>query len=84
MIGSVFAATSIESLYAKNIPKDIRGTMNGVQSFFGALGGLWFTKVGGYMYDIHGPKSPFLVVAIVNLSFVVFVIWAGISGHFKH
>lgn len=30
MTGSVFAATCIESLYAKNLPRDIRGVMNGL------------------------------------------------------
>ncbi len=84
MTGSVFAATCIESLYAKNLPKDIRGVMNGLQSFAGALGGLWFTKLGGYAYDIYGPRSPFLLVAVVNLLFVVFVLWNGLSGKFNH
>jgi len=84
MTGSVFAATCIESLYAKNLPKDIRGVMNGLQSFAGALGGLWFTKLGGYVYDVYGPRSPFLLVAMVNIVFVVFVLWNGLSGNFRH
>jgi hypothetical protein len=30
MIGSVFAITSIESVFSRNLPKEIRGTMNGL------------------------------------------------------
>lgn len=43
-----------DSLFAKNIPKDIRGTMQGIYTFFGTIGGLWFSKLGGWMHDEYG------------------------------
>lgn len=84
MVGSVFAMTSIETVFVRNLPKEVRGTMNGVQSFFGTMGVLIFVKVGGYMFDIYGPKSPFLLVGIINLTFAVIVALTGICGKLKH
>lgn len=76
--------TSIEAAYSRHLPKEVRGIMNGVQSLFGTLGGLWLTKLGGYMYDIYGPKSPFLVVAFTDIAFAVLVAILGATGKFKH
>ena len=84
MVGSVFSMTCVETVFSRHLPKDIRGTMNGVQSFFGTISGLIFTKIGGYLYDIYGPKSPFLLIAIVNLVFASFVMLTGLTGKFKH
>lgn len=84
MLGSVLAMTSIETAYARNLPKDVRGIMNSVQTFFGTCGALMFTKFGGYMFDMYGPKSPFLIVAAVNICFAAFVAMAGLTGKFKH
>ncbi len=76
--------TGIETAFARNLPKEVRGTMNGVQALFAALGGLWLTKIGGYMHDIYGPKSPFLVVAGSNALFALIVALLGAIGKFKH
>jgi MFS family permease len=83
MTGMIFSMTSIETIFSRNLPKESRGTMNGLQSFFGALGGLWLTKMGGYLHDFYGPKSPFLVVAITHFVFSFLVGIAGLIGKFK-
>lgn len=84
MVSSIFAMTCVETLYTKNLPKEVRGTMNGLQAFFATVGGLGFTKVGGYLHDIHGPKSPFLFAAFISLTFAVVVSIIVIMGKFKY
>jgi hypothetical protein len=36
------------------------------------------------MYDIYGPKSPFIIVAISNACFALVVAILGATGRFKH
>jgi MFS family permease len=84
MIGSVCTMTSIETVFSRNLPKEVRGTMNSIQTLFGTIGGLAFTVVGGHMFDLYGTRSPFLVVAGINLIFATFVTVSGIAGWFKH
>lgn len=55
VVSAMLTMTSLESCFSKNLPKDIRGTMNGVQACFGTLGAIAFSKLGGYLYDEQGP-----------------------------
>jgi hypothetical protein len=43
VIGSLFENTAVDALFNKNLPKDIRGTLNSAYSFFGNVGILFFT-----------------------------------------
>jgi nitrate/nitrite transporter NarK len=76
--------TSIETCFARNLTRDVRGTMRGVETLCGSIGGLFFTKVGGYMFDVYGSKSPFLMFSMVNLTFAIAVSIAALSGKVKH
>ena len=58
--------------------------MNSLQTLFRTIGGLLFTILGGHMFDLYGTRSPFLVVAVINLAFALFVTIAGLAGWFKH
>ena len=51
VISAMLTMTSLETCFSKNLPKDIRGTMNGVQACCGTLGAILFSKLGGYLYD---------------------------------
>ena len=56
------------------LPKNIRGIMNGIFYFFANFGLLIFSKPAGYLYDSYGPKIPFLVVLILDVSFAIVVL----------
>jgi hypothetical protein len=74
IVGSLLENTCVDGLFNKNLPKDIRGSLNSAYSFFGNFGILLFTKAGGYMYDNVSPSSPFIVVACCDVVFAVLVI----------
>jgi len=80
----ITAMTSIEACFARNLTKEVRGTMRGVETFFGSVGGLFFTKVGGYMFDIYGSKSPFILFSVTNFTFTLLVVIAVLLGKVKH
>ena len=84
MISQMFATTAIEATFTRNLEKEVRGTMNGLQNVCSSLAAMCFVKVGGYMSDIYGAKSPFLLVAVINLVFIVPVIILCLLGKFKH
>lgn len=54
-MGSLFENTTVDGLFNKHLPKDIRATLSSGYNFFGNVGLLIFTKVGGYLYDNIGP-----------------------------
>ena len=60
------------SVFTKNIRKDIRGTMLGANQFFGGIGVLTYTKVGAYLHDNYGPKYPFMF--ILGLDVILFTL----------
>ena len=58
--------------------------MRGVETLFGSIGGLFFTKTGGYMFDIYGSKSPFILFSLTNFAFTLLVTVAVLLGKVKH
>jgi len=65
-IGQSSTAMSITVLLAEVCPPKIRGSVFGVQSFFGALGILAISWGGGQLFDLVGPPAPFIAVAAAN------------------
>lgn len=55
IIGSIFEATAIESIFTKNLNKQTRGMLCGFYSFMGNLGFLLFSIAGGWLFDKIGP-----------------------------
>jgi MFS family permease len=84
VLSSFLENTTIDGLFTKNLPKDIRGTLNGIYAFFGQIGILIFAKVGGYLYDNMGPTYPFIFVAICDLVFCAFVVALRLLKIFNH
>ena len=82
-VGSLFENTTLDGLFNKNMPKDIRATLNSAYNFFGNVGLLIFTKLGGYLYDNVGPSVPFLVVAACDFAFVILIIVLRMCGKFN-
>jgi len=61
-IGTVIATAS---LIGQEAPLRQRGTVIGFSSFFGAIGILVATSVGGRLFDLS-PNGPFLLIASIN------------------
>ena len=68
---SVVEMVSIEVLFMKGLPADIRGTMMGTFGFFGMCGTLGFTIVGGTLIDRIDPAAPFVFLAIWDSILVI-------------
>jgi MFS transporter, DHA1 family, tetracycline resistance protein len=62
ILATVLENVSIEVLFMRGMPGDVRGAMNGVLHFFGQIGILFFTQVGGRLFDNVGPWAPFALV----------------------
>ena len=70
-IGTVIATAS---LIGQEAPLRQRGTVIGFSSFFGAIGILVATAIGGRLFDLS-PMGPFLLIASINaLLFIASII----------
>eukprot|EP00347_Sterkiella_histriomuscorum_P004838 403358894 len=69
-----------DAVFAKNLHRDIRGSMLAMYQLSGSVGVLVFTKVGALMYDQLGPSYPFLFVGSLD---ALFLIWLLIIVVFK-
>jgi MFS family permease len=67
-IGQSSAGLAITVLLAQECPSAIRGSVFGVQSFFGAVGILAISWGGGQLFDLVAPGAPFIAVAVANAS----------------
>lgn len=65
-IGQSSTALAATVLLGQEAPVQYRGSVFGVQSFFGAIGILAISSGGGQLFDLLGPNTPFLAVAIGN------------------
>jgi MFS family permease len=65
-VGQSSTALAITVLLAQECPAKIRGSVFGVQSFFGAIGILAISWGGGQMFDLMSPNAPFFAVAAAN------------------
>mmetsp|Transcript_12296 Transcript_12296/g.8945 ORF Transcript_12296/g.8945 Transcript_12296/m.8945 type:complete len:86 (+) Transcript_12296:1078-1335(+) len=80
IVASLFEHTALDGLFNKNMPKDIRATLNAAFNFFGNAGMLLFTKAGGYLYDNAGKQSPFYFVLICDAGFLLLVVALKLAG----
>jgi len=64
--GQSAVAMSITVLLAEQCPPNIRGSVFGVQAFFGAIGILAISWGGGQLFDLVAPGAPFIAVACAN------------------
>ncbi len=67
-IGTVIATSS---LIGQEAPMRQRGTVIGVSTFFGAVGILAATKFGGQLFDVIGPRGPFLLIAATHATLLL-------------
>ena len=65
-IGQTSTQIACTVLLGQECPPAYRGSVFGVQAFFGAIGILAISTGGGYLYDLVSPAAPFIAVAIAN------------------
>jgi len=82
-IGQSSTALAITVLLGQEAPEAIRGSVFGVQSFFGAIGILAISWGGGQLFDLVSPAAPFIAVALANLIVLVCAIACQISERKK-
>ena len=76
-IGTVIATSS---LIGQEAPMRQRGTVIGVSAFFGAVGILAATKFGGQLFDVMGPRGPFLLIAVTHATLLLAAITVRIKS----
>ncbi|KAL8903884.1 MAG: hypothetical protein Q9207_003626 [Kuettlingeria erythrocarpa] len=59
--------------------EDLKGAIAGIYSFFGSLAILVLTKLGGLLFDLLGPGSPFYLLALFNIA-LLFAVDPGIGS----
>lgn len=74
-IGQASGILASQVLIAQEAPSAIRGAVIGMVGFFGALGILAISKIGGFAFDVWRPGSPFIIMAAANILLLAFAIW---------
>lgn len=83
IIMTVVESVSIEVLFMRGMPSAIRGSMAGVLAFFGLLGTLIFTLVGGQMFDRIDRSAPFVFLATMDFLLVIVAMGMICTGNFE-
>ncbi|MBK6598621.1 MAG: MFS transporter [Proteobacteria bacterium] len=72
-IGQMSAILSSQVLIGQEAPRETSGSVLGVYGFFGAIGILFVSVVGGTLFDSWWPGAPCMIMAVAN---GVLLIWA--------
>ncbi|OQR93147.1 hypothetical protein ACHHYP_02857 [Achlya hypogyna] len=59
--------SSLSLVTSKAIPCQLRGSVSGAYSFFGTIGILITSKLGGYLFDHWTSTAPFFIMAVGNV-----------------
>lgn len=78
-LGEISGLIASGVLIAQQAPRDIRGSVIGVFSFFGAVGVMTATGVGGQLFDNWRPQGPFLLFS----GFAALVFFWGLTVRHK-
>ncbi len=65
-IGQMSVMLASQTLIGQEAPSDRRGAVMGMFSICGALGIMFVTKAGGWVFDMWKP-GPFAIVAVLNI-----------------
>lgn len=63
-IGMIVVSLSLVTI--SQVPADIRGSVAGVYSFFGAVGILFCSRLGGALFDSWRGIAPFVILAVFH------------------
>ena len=56
----------------------------GVLQFFGILGKLIYTLLGGILYDIHGRSAPFAYIGVIDTLMVILALYMVATSKLKN
>lgn len=73
-IGEAVILVSVPALVGQEAPGRFRGSIIGVAAGFGALGIILTTKASGYLFDNWSFQAPFIFMALLNCSVLVWAI----------
>jgi len=73
-IGEAVMIVSVPVLIGQEAPGRYRGAIIGVAASFGAIGIIMTNKVSGYLFDALGYQVPFLFMALLNSTMLVWAI----------
>jgi MFS family permease len=74
-VGQASGILASQVLIAQEAPGAIRGAVIGMVGFFGALGILAISKIGGIAFDEWRPGSPFIIMAAANVLLLGYAAW---------
>jgi len=74
-VGQASGILASQVLIAQEAPGAIRGAVIGMVGFFGALGILAISKIGGIAFDTWRPGAPFIIMAGANVLLLAYAIW---------
>lgn len=74
-MGQVSTVLASTVLLGQQAPRDVRGSVFGLQAFCGGLGILAISWAGGLLYDHVAPSSPFMLVGILNGVVAAWAVW---------
>ncbi|MCU0759169.1 MAG: MFS transporter [Steroidobacteraceae bacterium] len=74
-IGQASGILASQVLIGQEAPGPIRGAVIGMVGFFGALGILAISKVGGWAFDAWRPGAPFIIMAGANVLLLLFAFY---------
>lgn len=80
IIASAIQYISVEVLFLRSLPNEIRGTMIGLNNFFGLLGQTIFSVIAGIIFDKIGPASPFTLVAFCDFTIAAIAVTIAFFG----
>lgn len=83
VVFTVLEGICLDVLFFRGMPGNVRGTMLGMFNFFGNIGVLTFTLVGGHIYDHIGRNSPFVFLAGMDTFLVLLALVMLCLGKFK-
>ena len=84
IVATIIENISIDTIFAKNLPRETRAILNGVYSFSGSLGILIYSLVGGWLFDTYGPRSPFVLIGILDFLYGFYILIRAKSIFQKH
>lgn len=77
-IGQASGILASQVLIGQEAPGAIRGAVIGMVGFFGAVGILAISKVGGWAFDAWMPGAPFVIMAAANAVLLLFAAYVRI------
>lgn len=60
-------------------PPDILGSVLGASNVIGSIGIIFFVQIGGILFDVMGPSSPFVFVGLANFIVIAYAYLAVIT-----